>query len=107
MSGVTEPEKIYELRSKLDSQCFYDNLEVDTVVNVALRGDKAKSSDLDAALTPVAERLLKMFSAAKQLAANSDGPAAKDAADEMKVLWQFKKDISAYVRVLRFLVPDL
>lgn len=103
LSGVTDPEKIYELRSKLDAQCFYDSFEVDRVVNVALRGDKAKSSDLDAALTPVAERLLKMFSAAKQIAADPEGPGAKDAADEMKVLWQFKKDISAYVRVYGFL----
>lgn len=103
LSGVTDPEKIYELRSKLDGQCFYDDFEVDRVVNVALKGDKAKQSDLDAALTPVADRLLKKFSAAKVLAANPKALGAVEAANEMKVLQQFKKDMGVYVRVYGFL----
>ena len=105
LAGVTDPDLIYELRSKLDSQCFYDTFEVDCVVDVALKGKNAKQSELDAALTPVAERLLKTFAAAKQrfVNAGNNTKAAKAADDEMKALLQFKKDIGVYVRVYGFL----
>jgi len=105
LSGVSDPELIYELRSKLDSQCLYDDFEVDRVVNVALKGASAKQSELDGALTPVADRLLKTFSAAKQrfVSAGDNAKAAKAADDEMKALLQFKKDIGIYVRVYGFL----
>lgn len=105
LAGVSDPELIYQLRSKLDSQCLYDDFEVERVVTVALKGAKAKQSDLDAALTPVADRLLKTFAAAKQRfsAAGDNAKAAKGADDEMKSLLQFKKDIGIYVRVYGFL----
>ena len=38
---MSDPELIYELRSKLDSQCLYDTFEVDRVVDVALKGKRA------------------------------------------------------------------
>jgi type I restriction enzyme, R subunit len=105
LSGVTDPEMIYELRSKLDALCLYDTFEVDRVVHVALKGNKAKQSELDAALTPVASRLLKQYALAKQRLTDSPegSKAADDADDEMKTLLQFKKDIGTFVRVYGFL----
>jgi type I restriction enzyme, R subunit len=105
LAGVSDPELIYELRSKLDSQCLYDDFEVDRVVGVALKGKAEKQSELDAALTPVADRLLKTFNAAKQkyATAGDNAKVSKAADDEMKALLQFKKDIGVYVRVYGFL----
>lgn len=105
LAGVTDPELIYELRSKLDALCFYDTFEVDRVVDVALKGERAKQSELDAALVPVADRLLKTFAQAKHrfVQAGDNAKAAKAADDEMKALLQFKKDMGVYVRVYGFL----
>ncbi|MBY0410281.1 MAG: DEAD/DEAH box helicase family protein, partial [Burkholderiaceae bacterium] len=105
LAGVSDPELIYELRSKLDAQCLYDTFEVDRVVNVALKGKTAKQSELDGAVQPVVERLLKAFNEAKQrrLNAGDNKKAFKAADDEMKSLLQFKKDIGVYVRVYGFL----
>ena len=58
LSGVTDPYIVNELKAKLDGQALYDTFEVDRVVNVALKGKRAKPSELDAATTPVASRLL-------------------------------------------------
>ncbi|MEI7466426.1 MAG: type I restriction endonuclease, partial [Burkholderiales bacterium] len=58
LSGVTDPYIVNELKAKLDGQALYDTFEVDRVVNVALKGKRAKPSELDAATTPVANRLL-------------------------------------------------
>lgn len=105
LAGITDPDIVYELRAKLDGQCLYDSFEVDRVVNVAIRGDKAKQSDLEAALTPVAQRLLYSFSQAKKAfeAAGDDTKAAKKPKDEMDALILFKSDIAAYVRIYGFL----
>jgi type I restriction enzyme R subunit len=105
LAGVTDPYVVNELRSKLDGQCLYDTFEVDRVVAVAMKGAKAKQSELDAALTPVAERLLAAFQKAKQAhaAAGEDAKAAKQAKDEMDALLLFKADLGTYVRLYGFL----
>jgi type I restriction enzyme R subunit len=66
---------------------------------------RAKQAELDAALTPVAERLLVAFQKAKKAfqAAGDDAQAAKKAKDEMDALVLFKGDIAAYVRLYGFL----
>jgi type I restriction enzyme R subunit len=105
LSGVTDPYIVHELKAKLDGQALYDTFEVDRVVNVALKGKKAKPSELDAATTPVANRMLTAFAQAKKAfqAAGDDAKKAKAAKDTMDSLILFKSDIAAYVRLYGFL----
>ena len=105
LSGVTDPNIVFDLKAKLDGQALYDTFEVDRVVKVALKGKQAKQSELDAATTPVAQRLLMAFSNAKKAfeAASDDSKAAKLAKDQMDTLILFKGDIAAYVRIYGFL----
>ena len=105
LSGVTDPYIVNELKAKLDGQALYDTFEVDRVVNVALKGKRAKPSELDAATTPVASRLLMAYAAAKRAfeAAGGDAKKEKAAKDTMDSLILFKSDIAAYVRVYGFM----
>jgi type I restriction enzyme R subunit len=105
LAGVTDPHVVHELKAKLDGQGRYDDYEVDRVVKVALKGAKARTSELDAAITPVADRLLRAFAQAKKdwEAAGSDEKAAQAAKDRMDALILFKSDIAAYVRLYGFL----
>jgi type I restriction enzyme R subunit len=105
LSGVTDPHIVNELKAKLDGQALYDTFEVDRVVNVALKGKRAKPSELDAATTPVASRLLAAYAKAKKVFASAGGDAKKEKAakDTMDSLILFKSDIATYVRVYGFL----
>lgn len=105
LSGVTDPYLVHELKAKLDAQALYDTYEVDRVVNVALKGRRAKQSELDAATTPVANRLLSAYAEAKKAfdAAGGDAEKEKAAKDTMDSLILFKKDIATFVRVYGFL----
>jgi type I restriction enzyme R subunit len=105
LAGVTDPNIVIELKAKLDGQAFYDTYEVDRVVNVAVKGTKAKPSDLDAAITPVADRLLKSYAEARRAheAAGDDAKRAKASKDRMDALVLFKSDMAAYVRIYGFL----
>ncbi|MBE7939066.1 MULTISPECIES: type I restriction endonuclease [Ramlibacter] len=105
LSGVTDPYLVHELKAKLDGQALYDTYEVDRVVNVAIKGKRAKTSELDAALLPVANRLLTAFATSKKAfqAAGDDEMKAKAAKDTMDSLILFKNDIAAYVRLYGFL----
>jgi len=107
LSGVTDPDLIFDLRAKLDSAGHYDDYEVDRVVLVELN-PKATQGQLVAAIEPVADRLLKRFKTAKAAfdeAASSqkDGPDAKAAKDELDALVLFKSDLATFVRVYAFL----
>ncbi|QDT20302.1 Type I restriction enzyme R protein [Gimesia chilikensis] len=57
LSDVTDPYLILDLRSKLDETGYYDEFEVERVVKVELN-PKAKQSQLETAIKPVAQRLL-------------------------------------------------
>ena len=105
LSGVTDPYIVHELRAKLDGQALYDTFEVERVVAVALKGKKGKTSEMDAAILPVANRLLTAFAEAKKqwLAAGEDAKAAKPFKDRMDALILFKNDIATYVRIYGFL----
>jgi type I restriction enzyme R subunit len=105
LSGVTDPDNVLTLKAKLDGQALYDNFEVDRVVKVALKGKKAKQSELDAATTPVASRLLLSYADAKKAfeAAKVGSPQAQAAKDKMDALILFKSDIATYVRMYGFL----
>jgi len=106
LEDVTDPNLVLNLRAKLDASGHYDTPEVERVVTVALN-PKAKQSDLIAALTPVADRLLRRFKAAKE--ALAAGQAEKDetkvgeARDAMNALVLFKRDLMSYLRMYAFL----
>jgi type I restriction enzyme R subunit len=105
LAAVTDPYLVHELKAKLDGQGLYDTFEVDRVVTVAIKGTTAKTSDLDAALSPVANRLLTDFAENRKqwLACGEDAKAAKPFKDKMDALLLFKNDMSAYVRLYGFL----
>ena len=103
LTGVTDPHIIYDLRAKLDAQALYDDFEVERVVQVALKN--GKQSELDIALIPVTDRLLKRYKAALAIVSNFEpGDAQADAArKELDSLTLFKRDIGTYVRLYTFL----
>jgi type I restriction enzyme R subunit len=105
LAGVTDPYIVHELKSKLDSQTLYDEFEVERVVRVALKGASAKHSELDAAITPVAGRILKLYSQARNVFESSKGRSKswRAAKEEMDALVLFKRDIQSFVRIYGFL----
>ena len=104
LAGVSDPNVVLDLRSKLDATGYYDQHEVERVAKVAIN-PKATQGDLEAAITPVSSRLLIRFKHAKQaFAAGADGDKAQQAAkNEMEALLLFKRDLGSYVRVYEFL----
>jgi len=106
MEAVTDPHLVYDLRAKLDATGFYDDYEVDRVAKVDL-DPNGTQKQLDAAIAPVADRLLKRYKAAQQdkLAAEEkhDDKASRAAKDQLEALLLFKNDMGAYVRLYAFL----
>lgn len=120
LEDVTDKNIVLNLRSKLDGCGFYDEPEIDRVVAVEL-DPNAKQKQLEAAVEPVADRLLKRFSAAKKafkeaeeerqkaLAENDKetaeqyGDAATKAKDQMNTLQLFRTDVATYQRAYTFL----
>jgi len=64
LADVTDPHLVFDLRMKLDAAGFYDDFEVNRVVEVEFN-PKAKQSDLAGALEPVMSRLLSHYKAAQ------------------------------------------
>ncbi|OYP28454.1 type I restriction endonuclease subunit R [Rhodopirellula sp. MGV] len=106
LSGTTDPNIVLDLRTKLDATGYYDDHEVERVVAVELN-PKAKQSQLEAAITPVADRMLKQYAAAKEAfktaTENENKKAAQDAKDTMNALTLFRGDMVSYLRVYTFL----
>ncbi|MGJ7529051.1 type I restriction endonuclease subunit R [Variovorax sp. GB1P17] len=106
LETVTDPHQVYDLRAKLDATGYYDEYEVDRVAKVDL-DPNGTQKQLDAAIAPVADRLLKRYKAAQQdLAAaeeKHDHKAAQTAKDQLDALLLFKNDMGAYVRLYAFL----
>jgi type I restriction enzyme R subunit len=106
LSAVTDPNLVFDLRSKLDAAGHYDDFEIDRVVAADLN-PKSKQSDLVAAITPVEDRLMKRYKAAQQARkiANDAGDEATEtkAQDEMDALQLFKADMGAFIRLYTFL----
>ena len=65
LSATTDPNLVFDLRSKLDAAGHYDDFEVERVVAVEL-DPNAKQSALVAALEPVQDRLMKRYKAAQE-----------------------------------------
>jgi type I restriction enzyme R subunit len=113
LSGVTDPNLVYDLRGKLDASGHYDDFEVERVVLVELN-PKATQAMLVAAIEPVADRLLKRYKAARQALQDAEtagtkpgtkpgGKAAQAARDDMNTLTLFKRDLGTFLRVYAFL----
>lgn len=106
LEAATDPNRIFDLRTKLDATGFYDTSEVERVVHVELN-PRARQADLVAAITPVADRLLKMYRAARdeRYAAEErhDTEAAHAAKDRQEALVLFKNDAGAFVRLYTFM----
>ncbi|MBS7804055.1 type I restriction endonuclease subunit R [Rhizobiales bacterium TNE-4] len=106
LEDVTDPDIVYNLRAKLDASGYYDDFEVDRVAKVQV-DLKSKQSDLVAAISPVADRLLKQFKAARDRMVvaqdRGDEKEAKAAKDTMDALLLFKADMGAFLRVYTFL----
>lgn len=106
LSEATDPNIILNLRTKLDALGYYDKHEIERVVKVVL-DPKSKQKQLEAAITPVADRLLKRFATAKadyaEAVENKDDKAAQAAKDTMDALVLFRGDVSTYLRAYTFL----
>lgn len=106
MEAVTDPHLVYDLRAKLDATGFYDDYEVDRVAKVDL-DPNGTQKQLDAAIAPIADRLLKRYKSAQQdmvLAEEKhDEKAARTAKDQLESLLLFKNDMGAYTRLYAFL----
>jgi type I restriction enzyme R subunit len=106
LTSTTDPNLVFDLRAKLDASGFYDDFEVERVLNAELN-PQSKQGDLVAALEPVADRLMKRYeayrTAVKAAQLRQDGTAAKAAQDELDVLTLFKADAGVFVRLYTFL----
>jgi len=106
LEATTDPHAVYDLRAKLDATGYYDDLEVDRVAKVDL-DPNGTQKQLDAAIAPVADRLLKRYKVAQQdkaaAEAHGDEKAEKVARDTLEALVLFKNDMGAYVRLYAFL----
>lgn len=106
LDGVTDPSIVLNLKSSLDATGYYDDAEVDRVVEIDLN-PRSTQSQLSAAIEPVAGRLLTAYKAAKarhQAAKDAhDEAAEKEAKDEMDALLLFKRNITSFLRVYSFL----
>lgn len=106
LTDVTDPNLVFDLRAKLDARGYYDDFEVNRVVEVQLNPN-AKQSELVAALTPVVDRLMRRYAAAREAfrgaTAKNDTTAAKAAKDELDELALFKLDTGTFVRLYTFL----
>jgi len=106
LAGVTDPNLVYDLRAKLDAAGYYDDNEVERVVAVEMNPNSAQY-ELNAALEPVADRLLKRYAVARKAwqdaQALNDAKAVQAAQDEMNALQLFKRDLGTFMRVYAFL----
>jgi type I restriction enzyme R subunit len=106
LSATTDPNLVYNLRSKLDAAGHYDDFEMDRVVAVELKPN-ATQGELLKALEPVVDRLMKQYKAAqaalKVAREKNDEAAAKTAQDELNALILFKSDLGAFIRLYTFL----
>ena len=105
LSTTTDPNLVFNLRTKLDAAGHYDDFEVDRVVEAELKGVAQK--ELVAALEPVCDRLMKRYKAAqealKAAKEKKDEAATKAAQDELNALILFKSDMGAFIRLYTFL----
>jgi type I restriction enzyme, R subunit len=106
LEASTDPHLVYDLRAKLDASGHYDDFEVERVAKVDVDPDGTQKQ-LDAAIAPVADRLLKRYKAAKlektQADELGDTKASQASKDILDALVLFKNDMGSFVRLYSFL----
>ena len=106
LEAVTDPDQVLDLRAKLDGLGYYDDFEVERVVQAEL-DPKASHASLSAAIEPVADRLLKSFRAAKEAEiaarAQQDEKSALVARQTQDALIVFRANMGAFTRLYAFL----
>lgn len=106
LEDVTDPNIILNLRTKLDGYQHYGEPEIERVVAIEL-DPNAKQKQLDAAIAPVADRLLRQYADAKQAVLEAeerkDETAAQAAKDKMNALLMFRTDVTTYQSAYTFL----
>lgn len=106
LAATTDPHKVFDLRAKLDSAGYYDSFEVDRVARVEM-DPQGTQTQLNTAIAPVADRLLKRFKAAlaDKIAAEArkDEAVVQAAKDVLDALMLFKNDMGAFNRLYAFL----
>lgn len=106
LADTTDPNLVFDLRAKLDAAGYYDDFEVDRVVEVELKPN-AKQGELLAAIAPVEDRLMKRYKAAQEALkiakAKEDKTAIDSAQSELHALLLFKSDMGAFLRLYTFL----
>src|SRR6185312_8311503 len=100
LEATTDPHLVFDLRAKLDASGHYDDFEVQRVAKVET-DPLGTQAQLNAAIAPVANRLLKRYKAAQQARAAAlaagDDKAAESNKDVLDALVLFKNDMGAYV----------
>ncbi|WP_310599186.1 DEAD/DEAH box helicase family protein [Desulfobulbus sp.] len=106
LESETDPNRVFDLRAKLDATGYYDEYEVERVVQAEMN-PRAKQRDLAAAIFPVADRLLKLYKAALDAyrTAVEQGRTEEAAREKetMDALTLFKGDLGSFNRLYSFL----
>ena len=106
LANVTDPNLVYDLRAKLDGAGHYDDFEVNRVVAVLMSATPNQGA-LVAAISPVADRVVKRFKAAQELLRaaqlKKDTTGERAAKDDMDALDLFKHDLGSFCRAYAFL----
>jgi type I restriction enzyme, R subunit len=106
LAGVTDPNLVYNLRSKLDATGHYDDFEVDRVVAVEL-DPKSKQSDLAAAVEPIVDRLHRKYKASQSALTLAKEQKISEAIDkaqnELNALLLFQSDMGSFNRLYIYL----
>ncbi|MDF9834436.1 type I restriction enzyme R subunit [Ereboglobus sp. PH5-5] len=106
LSGVTDPNIVFDLRAKLDDARLYNENEIERVVAAELNPN-SRQSDLVKAIEPVADRIVRTYKAfqdaRKSALERNDEADAKKAKDGMDTLLLFRGDLGAYIRLYAFL----
>ena len=94
LSGVSDPNLIHDLQSKLDAERIYEASEVDAFIAVYLN-PKGTQAQMQAKIAPAVDRFAKRLKAAKE-AKPKDG-------EEIDRLAMFRKDVGSFIRAYDFL----
>jgi type I restriction enzyme R subunit len=94
LTGVSDPNIIHDLQSKLDEEQIYQSSEVETFVQTYL-DPKGTQAQLQAKIAPAVDRFGKRLKAAKE-------STPKDGA-EIDKLALFRKDLGSFIRAYDFL----
>lgn len=106
LESETDPNRVFDLRAKLDASGYYDEYEVERVVQAEMN-PQSRQRDLAAAIFPVADRLLKLYKAELDAYRLAREEGRTEEADRRKAgmdaLLLFKGDMGSFNRLYSFL----